>query len=518
VAAALLLRSSKMNKMDSLKTYQSRGYSLIGTLLAITLLLTISGPALPQAPQVSYSFAKLETLGDKTPSGFYHINDFEPGGLNNRGDSIYATDLGTSSDPKTNFGEGAFLRLAGQESEFELALAGGDAKVGDGKTFFGILSPAAINDRGDGAFAFTLTPLMSPNGVNAALYRYTLNEPKMTPVVEPVVVPFKTPAPGGDCSSPAGYCFQGVAFETWLNNRGDLVFSGIVNTDKGVHLPGEKYIGLGVGVFKADARGNITSIVSPGDRAPGGGFFDYAGDSGAGGASINNAGDVALIAHVAGEESKFPNPPFPEQAQLISALGSLYVKDASHGNIISIAHAGDNAPGGGSFHEIISPVINDSGDIAFVGDITPCPPHTSPCPINNPLAVYFNSGHTTRAVALPGDLMPGGGKFVTTGFGTYVNNAGDVAFAAALDRNGVVESGLYVWSHGSVRLVARTGTVIPGIGTIGQLSTGVMIIPPPPAGTFFPGGGPINNRGQILFGATLSDGKTGVLLLATPHD
>jgi hypothetical protein len=499
-----------MNKIDSLKIYRSRGCSLIGTLLAIALLLTISGPALPQAPQVSYSFAKLETLGDKTPSHLYHINyhinDFEPGGLNNRGDVIYGTDLGTSNDPATFFGEGVFLRPAG-ETELELAIAGGSAP-GGGTFSTLILSPAAINDSGDAALAFALSPSMSPIGVNSGVYRYALNEHRLTPVV----VPFSTDAP-------AGGKFQGVAFETWLNNRGDLVFSGIVKTDKGVHLPGEAYIGLGVGVFKADARGHITSIVSPGDRAPGGGFFDYAGTSGAGGASINESGDVAFIAHVAGEESKFPNPPFFEQAKQISALGSLYVKDASHGNIISIVHAGDHAPGGGIFHEIISPVINDSGDIAFVGDITPCPPHTSPCPINNPLAVYFNSGHTTQAVALPGESMPGGGKFVTSGFGTYVNNAGEVAFAAALDRNGAVESGLYVWSHGSPpRLVARTGTVIPGIGTIGQVSTGTMIIPPPPPGTFYPAGGPINNRGQILFGATLSDGKTGVLLLATPHD
>ncbi len=492
-----------MNKIDSLKTYPSKGYSLIGTLLAITLLLTVSGPALSQAPHVSYSFAKLETLGDKIPSHFYHINDFEPGGLNNRGDVVYGTDLGTSTDPATFFGEGVFLRPAG-EAELELAIAGGSAPGGG--TFSSlILSPAAINDSGDAALAFALSPSMSPVGVNSGVYRYTLNEHGLTPVV----VPFSTDAP-------AGGKFQGVAFETWLNNRGDLVFSGIAQTDKGVHLPGEAYIGLGVGVFKADARGHITSVVSPGDRAPGGGFFDYAGTSGAGGASINEAGDVAFIAHVAGEESRFAG--FPPQAQLISALGSLYVKDASHGSILSIVHAGDHAPGGGIFHEIISPVINDSGDIAFVGDITPCPSHTSPCPINNPLAVYFNSGHTTQAVALPGDLMPGGGKFVTSGFGTYVNNAGEVAFAAALDRNGAVESGLYVWSHGSVRLVARTGTVIPGIGTIGQVSTGTMIIPPPPLGTFFPAGGPINNRGQILFGATLSDGKTGVLLLATPHD
>ena len=290
-----------------------------------------------------------------------------------------------------------------------------------------------------------------------------------------------------------------------------------METQKGVRVPGEKYIGLGVGVYKADSHGNITSVVSPGDRAPGGGYFDYAGTSGAGGASINEGGDVAFIGHVAGEESRFPIPPFLKQAQLISALGSLYVKDGNHGNIISIAHAGDHAPGGGIFHEIISPVINDSGDIAFIGDITPCPPHTSPCP-STTLWRYIS----TRDIPLEWwhalETRCRGGKFVTTGFGTYVNNLGEVLFTAALDKNGAVESGLYVWSRGSVRLIARTGTVIPGVGTIGQITTGVPIVPPPPPGTLYPVDGVSNDSGQILFGATLSDGKTGVLLLATPRD
>src|SRR5205814_2936327 len=133
------------------------------------------------------------------------------------------------------------------------------------------------------------------------------------------------------------------------------------------------------------------------------------------------------------------------------------------------------------------------------------------------LAVFlFSKKGTTIAVARPGDPMPGGGTFVTAGFfdATYdLNQRGDVSFAATLDTDdnadGIADNGLYVFSKGSVQLVARTGTVIPGLGTIAYL--GLAPFAPSPLGT----GGIINERGQVLFFATFSDGR-GVLLVATP--
>jgi hypothetical protein len=75
---------------------------------------------------------------------------------------------------------------------------------------------------------------------------------------------------------------------------------------------------------------------------------------------------------------------------------------------------------------------------------------------------------------------------------------------------------LYAWSHGSLRLVARSGTLIPGVGTVSQLTTAVMSFPVLPG---FPlnSGGINNDRGQVFFAATLTDGR-GVLLVASPHD
>src|SRR5207249_9926762 len=91
---------------------------------------------------------------------------------------------------------------------------------------------------------------------------------------------------------------------------------------------------------------------------------------------------------------------------------------------------------------------------------------------------------------------------------TYdLNQRGDVSFAATLDTDvnadGTADNGLYVCSKGSLRLVARTGTVIPGVGTIAYLGLGLL-------------GGVMNEPGQVCVWAILSDGRT-VLLLATPH-
>jgi hypothetical protein len=73
-----------------------------------------------------------------------------------------------------------------------------------------------------------------------------------------------------------------------------------------------------------------------------------------------------------------------------------------------------------------------------------------------------------------------------------------VSFNAALEGG---ESGLYVYSRGAVHLVAGTGTVIPGVGTVADVAGLIGCI--------------LSDSGQVFFWATLTGGN-GVLLLATP--
>src|SRR5205823_1585332 len=117
------------------------------------------------------------------------------------------------------------------------------------------------------------------------------------------------------------------------------------------------------------------------------------------------------------------------------------------------------------------------------------------------------------AVARPGDAMPGGGHMISAGFFTGevgLDNHGVVSFTATLDSDkngdGFHDTGLYTWSHGKVSLVARSGMVLPGIGTIAGLHP-----PSIPDFTTTLSGAALNEHGQIAFQAALVGGD-GVLL------
>jgi hypothetical protein len=188
----------------------------------------------------------------------------------------------------------------------------------------------------------------------------------------------------------------------------------------------------------------------------------------------------------------------------------VYLKKAGKGTIQSIAHLGAPAPGGGVYRLAFGPVVNNQGDIIFIGDLTPAPG------IGDAPGVFLFSKGGTIAVARPGDPMPGGGNLVRASFqpsNYHLNNKGDVSFSAALDTDdnsdGIKDTGMYIFSKGSLRLVARTGTVIPGLGTIAYLGLAPFV--PFPSGT----GAIINEQGKVLLFATLEDGR-GVLLVATP--
>jgi len=291
-----------------------------------------------------------------------------------------------------------------------------------------------------------------------------------------------------------------------VNDRGDVVFTGIVETEHGIHIPGETYIGLGAGLYQANHGGSMVDVVIPGDPAPGRGTFDFLAEG-----WVNAGGDISFEGHVAGEDTEIDG--FPPQDQLISALTSLYLKRAGTGEVISIVHAGDPAPGGGAFRQVFHDVMNDRGDIAFIGDLTP-PPRS-----NQTFGVFLYTHGDVLAIARPGDPLPGGGVLLNpsiVGGNDHVNNEGDVVFSAQVDvGDGSLVTGLYQWSNGALSVVARTGTVIPGVGTIDQLASPQMVVPPPPV--LSPTSGAINNnRGQVVFQATLTDGR-GVMLLATPQ-
>jgi hypothetical protein len=255
---------------------------------------------------------------------------------------------------------------------------------------------------------------------------------------------------------------------------------------------------MALGLFRQDKHGTATRLVMPGDPAPGGRVFDDAWNG-----SINSSGDVAFSGHLVGDSCVNIGAPFV-------CGDSLYLRDAATGAISSIAHQGDPAPGGGTFTTAFGALINDSDQVAFVGSL-------GSGVAGPPCGVYRYQGGVLSAVATPGDPMPGGGDFASTTCSDQelgINNAGAICFGAQLDTvtNGTPDTGLYCLANGSLRLVARTGTPIQGVGTIAYLGD----VPPASGSTpDFRYGGPMNNRGQVLLGATMTNG-TVALLVATP--
>ena len=409
-------------------------------------------------------FEKIATLGDPAPGGGSYVSDFEPYGLNSGGDLTFAADLSTG-------GEGAFLLpKSGGLLPFPLARPGHAAPGGG--TFEGAtLGHISMNNSGDIAFVFGLKPFNAPalkGFVKAGLYRYSHGDGTVTALVVPGV----TAAPGFET-------FESTGQHAAMNTAGDIVFPGVVRTMQGVSPAN----GLGQGIFLADRGGHVTKVAAPGDPAPGGSQFDFAANP-----WINDRGDIAFGAHVAGEECISINP---------GCMESVYFKSGATGKVESIAHQGGQAANGNFYRGAWGPAVNNSGDLVFMGELTPPPGLTSA------RGIFLHSRGVTALIARPGDMMPDGRKIMTvnpaSSAGNYsLNNRGEVTFNAALEGG---ESGLYVHSRGAVHLVAGTGTVIPGVGTVTDVS-GLI-------------GGVLNDASQVFFWATMKDGR-GVLLLATP--
>ena len=80
--------------------------------------------------------------------------------------------------------------------------------------------------------------------------------------------------------------------------------------------------------------------------------------------------------------------------------------------------------------------------------------------------------------------MPGGGKLISASVNAndiHVNNRGDVVFSGVVDTNvnsdGNDDTGLFQWSYGQLGVIARTGTVILGVGTLFALALVQILFP-----------------------------------------
>jgi hypothetical protein len=453
--------------------------------LAVTALFTLTVIAARPSHADSYDFRVVAQLGDPAPGGGDHEGDFEPQDINDSGTVMFVSDLSTG-------GEGLFRSRHGVNTQIVrsgLPAPGTSANFGP----FGILTPGGMNNAGNMAFGFTLDVPFTEFGTNAGVWRYDASHGTVTKVLVP-----GDPAPGGTT-------FRGTIYHTDINNHGVIATVGIIDTPDGnCQDPLSSCFGLGRGIYTADNHNVIRKIMAPGDQAPGSisSKFDDAWDP-----SINDGGDIVFGAHVLGEEC------IGGTDSTIGCFESLYRYRSSNGRISSVAHQGGPAPGGGNFRIAFNGQINNRGDIAYIGDLAVAPAFDSI------LGVFLaDRAGVSRAVARPGDSLPGGTMMQTTfnQGSVAINNSGVVAFVAKLDADvngdGIKDTGVYVNNGRTITTVVRTGTEIPGLGTVKLTNNPIFV-----SGSDFPWPGiRINDHGEVLTQVILENGDTYVIV-ASPH-
>ncbi|MBV8820463.1 MAG: hypothetical protein JO022_19040 [Acidobacteriaceae bacterium] len=424
-------------------------------------------------PAGNYSFEIVASTG-QTSHGVTFGGYLQPGGINLFGWLSFAPSV-----TPTGSGEAVFLRgLTGLTK----VRAAGDPLPGGAK-FGYTLGPISMNIGGDTAFISTDLSVPLPLGLGAGVYRTVFDSPLVTPLVLP-----------GVTRTPAGTVYQGAAFNAQLNDLYNTVFPGMIcstaATKVPAFLPNPCSQGqLAFGIYQADILGRITAIVEPGTAAPGGSTFDYAQVP-----FNNNLGDIAFDGHVYADPC---NDSSGQQASRVFCDESVFLRNGRTGAIVSIARQGRPSPvAGQNYNYAFGPVLNNLGDLVFLGNLSQ----------SGKNAVFLHSQGTTVVIARPGDALPGGHVMAQAGtfpHNAYVNDNRQVAFVATLD-NG--DQGLFVWSEGTVRLVAKTGTQLGGstIANLDDFGAGA-------ASTQLA----INDRGQILFAANLASGVD-ALVLATP--
>lgn len=428
----------------------------------------------------AYSFTNVAAFGERTPSGEQFNSYFFPHSINDQGDLFFesATDSGSS----------LFRVRSGQPMEQFAApgkAAPGGGVYGDSIAGFG----TGMNKSGTAVFKYLVDADYkdsAPSGRHQGIFRIEPDGSQRA-LVRP-----------GVTLAPNGRPFIGSHMYSGINRDKDVVFGGMIHTTKGIKAPPEADLPYGSGVFLADASGGISSIVSPGDPAPGRGVFDFAMNP-----TINDRGDVAFGGHIAGERCTTFGL---KQADRIFCAESVYLYRKSSGRILSVAHQDESAPGGGKYNLAFGGVVNSQGDVVFIGDFTPPPG------VIEKAGVFLWSRGSVIAVARPGDSMPGGGRMVSaSGYvqGYSLNDRGEVFFFARLstdrDGDGKDDNGVFVWKDGTIRTVLRSGTNLPGMGTVSLISSGLGF-----------GAAVSNNNGEVLTYVTTTAGN-GYLVKATPR-
>jgi len=247
-------------------------------------------------------------------------------------------------------------------------------------------------------------------------------------------------APGGAAGAGDMFGGSGPNFSIpALNDASQLLFFGRVINSSNPNAPN-------VCLFRGKP---FSRLLDWGQSLPGGNgmVFPGSGNPDAEWPAFNDKGLAAFVARLTSTQG-YPND------------DSAIYRTSTPGKLTQIAREGQPLPeGNGTFGEmiygypyggIVPPAMNATGQVAFV--------NRSGIAV---VGVYRGDGKTPIKIARIGDPLPGGGTLSSFSSGTTadINDLGEVVFAAV--DNSVSAYGIFKWSGGALRKIARYGDTIP---------------------------------------------------------
>ncbi len=326
-----------------------------------------------------------------------------------------------------------------------IALTGGEAPGAAGGVKFGHFGSSTINS--DGRIAF-VADLVGPSIDSSDSHGIWSGAPSSISLVARQ----GTAAPGGG--------LYDTLNDPVLSDTGTISFAGQSNLQKTI------WVGAPGSLAVAAHEGQLIS--GSGSTAR---YLNLVGDP-----VLSDQGEVAFSAWQSNADRS-----------ITSNQGAYF---ATPGSLTLLASRGGSVPGTGySYTTVYTPLINSSGNVAFLAENTG--------PSGADIGILGGSPNSPAFIVRAGDPAPGvgaGGKLVsfqpTTNGGTpSFNSAGQVAFAGSASSNSGSADGIWLASAGIVQSISRSNaSPIPGL-TVTNFRPDLAL----------------NNQGQVAFVDTVHE-------------
>jgi hypothetical protein len=360
------------------------------------------------------------------------------GSLNDRGQLIFGADNAAGGQALIQYADGTFTPIV---------VAGGQAPVGKWPKNVVIGVAVSMNAQGNAAFTVRDPGLDAWTGT----YFWNATAQQVTPVA----------LAGMPAANNLPFLEMFAGATTTINNRDEIAFGGYLRNAAGQPRRG---------AFLWSRDGKLVPLALPDQELPGGGQSEVSGLG-----TLSDAGVVAFTAVRPGDSPETRSAYLWEQ-----------------GTITPIVGVGTEVPGGGKLVSVWMLRVNNKDRHLLVA-ATLTDGHSGP------YGLYRLADGTLTPVAVPGQEMPGGGKFDAFQWVSEANAAGQHAFDATLKNN--AEALYLLDADGKLSLILKAG-MSTALGRITGVFGGVGI--------------GLNTRGQVAVPVSIAGIPGYVLVLLTP--